>query len=55
MTVDSGIKVGEHVDYYHVEALEPDRLLRLHSTLHAPGEGWLEWRVDAQTRGRPRG
>ncbi|MFH1183544.1 MAG: SDR family oxidoreductase [Chloroflexota bacterium] len=43
--------VGDFVDYYRVEVLEPGRLLRLHSTLRAPGEGWLEWRVEAQTAG----
>jgi uncharacterized protein YbjT (DUF2867 family) len=42
-------KVGDEVDYYRVEALVPDRLLRLFSTLRAPGDGWLEWRVEAQT------
>ena len=43
--------VGDFVDHYRVEALEPGRLLRLRSTLRAPGEGWLEWRVEAQTPG----
>jgi hypothetical protein len=41
--------VGDEVDYYRVEALVPDRLLRLFSTLRAPGDGWIEWRVEAQT------
>ena len=42
-------RIGDVVDYYRVAALEPGRLLRLYSTLRAPGEGWMEWRVDAQT------
>lgn len=42
-------KVGDEVDYYRVEALVPGRLLRLFSTLRAPGDGWVEWRVEAQT------
>jgi hypothetical protein len=41
--------VGQEIDCYRVEALEPGRLLRLYSTLRAPGEGWLEWRVEPQT------
>ncbi|HET7143526.1 MAG TPA: DUF2867 domain-containing protein, partial [Anaerolineales bacterium] len=33
-------------DYYSVDALKPDHLLLLHSQLKAPGEGWMEWRVE---------
>jgi len=43
------LNVGQEVDHYRVEALEPGRLLRLYSTLRAPGEGWLEWRAQLQT------
>lgn len=45
----SGLEGGTELDYCRVEALEPHRLLRLRSTLGAPGSGWLEWRVEAQT------
>ena len=41
--------IGQEVDYYRVQALEPGRMLRMYSTLSAPGEGWMEWRVDAHT------
>jgi hypothetical protein len=41
-----GLKEGDSLDYYRVERLEPDHLLRLFSELRAPGEGWMEWRVD---------
>jgi hypothetical protein len=37
------------LDYYQVVAVEHDRLLRLRSLLRAPGDGWLEWRVDAES------
>ena len=37
---------GRALDYYRVERLEPDHLLRLFSELRAPGEGWMEWRVE---------
>jgi hypothetical protein len=47
---DLGVKPGDRIDFYRVEALEPDRLL-LHSELTAPGEAWLEWRV-SRTVGR---
>jgi len=45
---------GEEVDYYRVEVLVPQRLLRLFSTLRAPGDGWLEWRVEALSAGTSR-
>jgi len=37
-------------DYYRVEALESNRLLRLHSELRSPGDGWMEWRIEAKRR-----
>ena len=44
-----GPGASRELDYYRVEAADPARLLRLHSSLHAPGSGWLEWRVEPQT------
>jgi len=41
----------ERAAYYSVEAAEPQRLLRLQSTLRAPGQGWMEWRLDGETSG----
>jgi uncharacterized protein YbjT (DUF2867 family) len=49
VTAATGLQVGSELDYYKVEAMEPGRLLRLRSLLRAPGEGWLEWRVDPRT------
>ena len=43
---DTGLKEGDALDYFRVERLEPDRLLRLYPELRTPGEGWMEWRVD---------
>ncbi len=37
--------MGEAVDFWRVEALEPDRLLRLRAEMRVPGEAWLEFRV----------
>jgi uncharacterized protein YbjT (DUF2867 family) len=36
---------GQAVDFYRVEVLQPDRMLRLQAELKAPGEGWMEWKV----------
>jgi len=40
------LQEGDVVDYYRVEVIEPNRLLRLHAELKAPGDGWMEWRVE---------
>jgi uncharacterized protein YbjT (DUF2867 family) len=40
------LSVGTRLDFYRVEAMENGQMIRLRSTLHAPGGGWLEWRVD---------
>ncbi len=45
-----GISLQENssIDYYRVEVIEPNRLLRLYSELRAPGDGWMEWQVEAR-------
>ena len=40
------LKEREVLDYYRVERLEQDHLLRLFSELRAPGAGWMEWRIE---------
>lgn len=40
------LRVGEALDFWRVEALEPPHLLRLRAEMRLPGEAWLEWRVD---------
>jgi hypothetical protein len=42
------------VDFYRVDAIEAGSRLLLHSQLKAPGEGWMEWRVDEEEGGRSR-
>jgi hypothetical protein len=37
--------VGDPVDFWRVEALEPDRLLRLRSELRINGQAWLQFTV----------
>ena len=39
------LKENSVTDYYRVEAIESNRILRLHSELRAPGDAWMEWRV----------
>jgi len=42
------LKENSIVDYYRVEAIDPNRLMRLRAELRAPGEGWMEWQVETQ-------
>lgn len=37
--------IGDTLDFWRVEALEPGRLLRLRAEMKVPGEAWLEFRV----------
>ncbi len=44
----NGIRMGNYIDFYRIDALEENRLLRLYSELKAPGQGWMEWRVEQE-------
>ena len=37
--------VGDSLDFWRVEAVEPDRLVRLRAEMRLPGDAWLEWRI----------
>lgn len=40
------IKKGDVLDFYRVERVVPNQMLRLFSELKSPGVGWMEWRVE---------
>ncbi len=40
------LTVGETLDFWRVEAFEPDRLLRLAAEMRLPGRAWLQFRVE---------
>ncbi|MBH0196121.1 MAG: DUF2867 domain-containing protein [Nitrospira sp.] len=42
------LRVGDTVDSFRVEAIEPNRLLRLKSEMNLPGRAWLEFEVTAE-------
>jgi uncharacterized protein YbjT (DUF2867 family) len=42
---------GDHVDFWRVEAFEPDRLLKLASEMRLPGRAWLEFEVSGTSTG----
>jgi hypothetical protein len=41
------LRVGDAVDFWRVEQLEPGRLLRLCAEMKLPGRLWLQFEVDA--------
>ena len=46
------IYVGESLDFWRVEALEPNRLMRLHAEMKVPGEAWLQFESLSQEDGK---
>jgi uncharacterized protein YbjT (DUF2867 family) len=44
------IRVGEALDFWRVEAIEPGRLLRLRAEMRVPGKAWLQFEVRVQDR-----
>jgi hypothetical protein len=58
------LAVGDHLDFWRVEAIIPARLVRLHAEMRLPGEAWLTWelapdgagtRITQTAEYRPRG
>lgn len=46
-----GLRIGDAVDFWRVEALEPDRLLRLRAEMKTPGNAWLEFSAKPDVAG----
>ena len=44
-------RVGDTIDWWRVEAYEPDHLLRLRAEMKVPGRAWLEFAVEPTERG----
>jgi uncharacterized protein YbjT (DUF2867 family) len=45
------LHVGDTLDWWRVEAYEPNRLLRLRAEMKVPGRAWLEFEVSPTTGG----
>lgn len=50
---DTDLRVGDTVDFWRVEALEENRLLRLRAELKLPGRGWLQFEVEGTDEAAP--
>ncbi|MFJ9101752.1 SDR family oxidoreductase [Streptomyces sp. NPDC102405] len=48
------LRVGDSLDFWRVEAIEPGRLLRLRAEMRLPGLAWLEMGVVTDEDGRTR-
>jgi uncharacterized protein YbjT (DUF2867 family) len=46
------LRVGDAVDFWRVEAIEPDRLLRLRAEMKVPGLAWLQFEIMPQSPGK---
>ncbi|MFN8483542.1 MAG: SDR family oxidoreductase [Anaerolineae bacterium] len=45
------VRVGDALDFWRVEAVEPDRLLRLRAEMKVPGQAWLQFQARPQADG----
>jgi uncharacterized protein YbjT (DUF2867 family)/uncharacterized protein YndB with AHSA1/START domain len=48
------VRIGDAVDFWRVEAVEPNRLLRLRAEMKVPGRAWLEFKVEPIDAGTSR-
>ena len=46
------LSVGDPLDFWRVEALVQDSLLRLRAEMRLPGDAWLQWEIQADDDGR---
>ena len=46
------LRVGEALDFWRVEAVEPERLMRLRAEMKVPGRAWLEFQSVPQPGGK---
>jgi len=46
------LRVGDAVDFWRVEAIEPDHLLRLRAEMKVPGLAWLQFDVTPHSSGK---
>ncbi len=47
----ASVAVGDALDFWRVEAVEPGRLLRLSAEMRVPGRAWLQFEVTPANRG----
>ena len=48
----ANVRVGDALDFWRVEAVEPNHSIRLRAEMKVPGRAWLEFRAFAQADGK---
>ncbi len=48
----ASVRVGDALDFWRVEAVKPDRLLRLRAEMKMPGQAWLQFESKPQPNGQ---
>ena len=48
------MRVGDAIDFWRVENVEPGKLLRLRAEMKVPGRAWLQFETDALENGLAR-
>ena len=51
---ETSLRVNDVIDFWRVEAIERNRLLRLRAEMKLPGRAWLEFRIDPEGEGENR-
>jgi hypothetical protein len=46
------VRVGDALDFWRVEAVEPDQMLRLRAEMKVPGRAWLQFQVTSREDGQ---
>ena len=46
------LRAGETLDFWRVEAVEPDRMIRFRAEMKVPGKAWLQFEVQATAHAR---
>jgi hypothetical protein len=46
------LRVGDSLDFWRVESLEPEKSLKLYAEMIIPGKAWLEFRVRKMANGK---
>jgi hypothetical protein len=46
------LRIGDTLDFWRVEMVEPGRLIRLRAEMRVPGQAWLEFKAVPQSGGQ---
>ena len=47
----ASLRIGDALDFWRVEAIDPGHMLRLRAEMKMPGKGWLQYVVESNKKG----